>query len=154
ARILAAVWIAAAAMYLVVTELALTGLQARGAAIDIALIALWLTLRDREFRGWLWRTTLGQWSAIDRDTVRDPAEAGKYSRTVLIVLVVVAVSLTLQEYLGDRVYFERWFPAHGKPDKYYELESFAWWSGWRVTGYVVMPVVVLLAMRWGHHVMR
>src|SRR3954466_15805592 len=43
---------------------------------------------------------LDQWRAIDAETVRDPGDAGMTSATVLMVLVTVAGSLTLQEYLG------------------------------------------------------
>jgi len=145
--VLAAVWMGAALLYLAAFELPLTTWQHRELAAAIVLADLWLTLRDRAFRTWLWDTTLGQWPAIDRETERAPGEAGTYSRTVLAILVMVAVSLTIQEYIGDRSYFEKAFPVHGRVSQYYELQSFAWWSGWRVFGYVVMPVVLLLFLR-------
>ena len=66
---------------------------------------------------------------------------------MLFVLVVCAVSLTVQEYIGDRGAFERWFPARGVRDPYFELKSFGWWSSWRVIGYVIMPVIVIAVMR-------
>jgi len=147
ARVLAAIWIAAALLYVTATQFTLTVWQFRGAALAIVIAVLWLTLRDRTFRTWLFATTFGQWSAIDREVVREPADAGTYSRTVLLVLVMVAVSLTIQEYIGDRAYFERTFPVHGKISKYYELESFAWWSGWRMLGYVGMPMLLLVFLR-------
>ena len=31
-------------------------------------------------------------------------------------------------------------------DEYHTLKSFAWWSGWRFFGYVVIPVVAILLM--------
>lgn len=146
ARALAAIWIGAAAIYVVATQLALAQWQLRGAIAGVVGIDVWLTLRSRAFRTWLWQTAVGQFAAIDRETVRDPAEAGTYSRAALTILVTVAVSLTLQEYLGDRAHFERMFPVHGKIGTYRELESFAWWSGWRVFGYVAMPVLVLVSV--------
>jgi membrane protease YdiL (CAAX protease family) len=115
-------------------------------AIGIAGVVVTLTLWDRPFRAWLWDTTLGQWKHIDDETVRTPEEAGRFSWLVLAILVVVAVSLTIQEYIGDRSYFDRTFPVHGKIGKYYELESFGWWSGWRVIGYVVMPIALILCL--------
>jgi membrane protease YdiL (CAAX protease family) len=59
---------------------------------------------------------------------------------------VCAVSLTIQEYVGDRGAFERWFPPRGLRDSYFELEGFAWWSSWRVIGYVVLPLVMIALM--------
>jgi membrane protease YdiL (CAAX protease family) len=55
------------------------------------------------------------------------------------------VSLTLQEYVGERGFFVRHFPdlAGGE---YGELIRHAWWAGWRFLGYVVIPIAVILAM--------
>ncbi len=88
------------------------------------------------------KVSIDQWRAIDAETERTPEDAGRTSLRVLAILVTVAISLTLQEYIGDRGWFETHFPAVGAA-KYYELEAFAWWSGWRVFGYVVIPMVVL-----------
>jgi membrane protease YdiL (CAAX protease family) len=91
---------------------------------------------------WLHHFTLGQWRAIDRDSERDPPGTG-YGR-VLAVMLTVAIVLTLQEYLGDRSFFDRVWPAdkHGG-DPYWELKGFAWWAGWRCGGYVVLPIVTI-----------
>ena len=59
-----------------------------------------LGYRERPVRAWA-RLTVDQWRAIDAETPRDPAR-GTFDCRVLVVLVVVAVSLTLQEYIGDR----------------------------------------------------
>lgn len=142
-RIVAAIWVGAAACYFVSTKLALTTWQVRGAIAAIIVVDLSLTLSTRGLRSWLWAICFGQWAAIDRETDREPREAGTYSRGVLLILITVAVSLTLQEYLGDRVHFERVFPIHGKISAYRDLHSFAWWSGWRVFGYVGIPLLVL-----------
>jgi membrane protease YdiL (CAAX protease family) len=96
---------------------------------------------------WPWRflkrVSIDQWRAIDAETVRDHGQAGTVSWKVLVILVTVAVSLTLQEYIGDRGFYEHTFPPHGRADVYWELRGFAWWSGWRFLGYVVIPMIVL-----------
>jgi len=66
----------------------------------------------------------------------------------LVVLLVVAVSLTLQEYWGERAFFARLFPPPASIHestwaKYWELASFAWWSGWRLFGYLILPMIVI-----------
>jgi len=92
-------------------------------------------------RGWIRAVSIDQWRAIDRETVRAPADAGTTSVKIMIILVVVAVSLTLQEYVGSHDAYLRFFPNTGS--KYWELWGFAWWSGWRVLGYVVIPMITL-----------
>jgi membrane protease YdiL (CAAX protease family) len=120
----------------------------RNAAIASAVVAeIAFLLTHRKYRRWIQFLTIDQWRAIDAETERAPGEAGAASWKVLVVLVVCAVSLTLQEYLGDRGAYERWFPAHGVRDKYFELKTFAWWSGWRVIGYVIMPLAAIALMR-------
>ncbi len=113
--------------------------------VGTAVAEISFVLIDRKLRSWVKFLSVDQWKAIDAETVREPSEAGSSSWVVLVVLVVCAVSLTLQEYVGDRGWFERWYPRR-PGDLYYELKSFAWWSGWRVFGYVVMPLVAILAM--------
>ncbi len=123
------------------------GWQATSAMALIAILEIAYVLIDPVFRRWVAFLTIDQWRAIDAETDRAPGEAGAASWKVLVVLVVCAVSLTLQEYLGDRGAFERWFPPHGVRDKYFELKSFAWWSGWRVLGYAIIPLVTIVLMR-------
>jgi hypothetical protein len=120
----------------------------RRAVVTIVLVAgeLWFVLRDPKWRGWLAFLSVEQWRAIDAETVREPTDAGRTSWRVLFVLVTVAVSLTLQEYIGDRGFYEHHFPPKHL-DKYWELRGFAWWAGWRVLGYIVIPLVALVAMR-------
>jgi membrane protease YdiL (CAAX protease family) len=89
--------------------------------------------------------SIDQWRAIDRETERDDSQRGVFDWRVLVILVTVAVSLTIQEYIGDRGFFE----DHFKPDKldtYWELKGFAWWAGWRVIGYAILPMLVIVAM--------
>src|SRR4051812_41314475 len=90
------------------------------------------------------RVSIDQWRAIDAETEREPGEAGRASVQVLVVLLTIAAALTLQEYLGGHDTYERLFP----PDKsyYWELRGYAWWSGWRVFGYVIVPMLVLACL--------
>ncbi len=93
--------------------------------------------------GWLRAVSVDQWRAIDAETPGG-APRGDQRGTALAVLVTVAVSLTLQEYYGGRDTFERWFgDLRETGDAYWQLKGFAWWSGWRVLGYVVLPAIVL-----------
>ena len=85
-----------------------------------------------------------QWRAIDAETEREPGDAGRVSLQVLAVLVTVAGALTLQEYLGGHDTYERLFPPDGS--HYWELRGFLWWSGWRVFGYVIIPMIVLACL--------
>jgi membrane protease YdiL (CAAX protease family) len=120
--------------------------QAIAGTIAAVGAELAFVLLDPKLRSWVKFLTIDQWRAIDAETDRTPGEAGTFNPTILVVLVVCAVSLTLQEYLGDRGAFETWFPSKGR-DMYYELKGFAWWSGWRVLGYVIMPIIAIAFMR-------
>ncbi len=115
-----------------------------GVTIGAAVGEIAFVLLDPKLRSWMKFLSIDQWRAIDAETERTHVEAGNTSWVVLVVLCVCAVSLTLQEYLGDRGQFERWFL--GTRDRYHELKGFAWWSGWRVLGYVVMPIIAILCM--------
>jgi membrane protease YdiL (CAAX protease family) len=64
---------------------------------------------------------------------------------VLVILVTVAISLSLQEYYGERWLYQELFPYQAG-DQYWTLKGFVWWSGWRVFGYVILPVLTILAM--------
>ena len=93
--------------------------------------------------GWARAVSVDQWRAIDAET-EGGGPRGGFDGAALAVLVTVAVSLTLQEYYGGRDTFERWFGEYRTAaDPYWQLKGFAWWSGWRMLGYVVLPMVVL-----------
>jgi len=66
----------------------------------------------------------------------------------IVVFLVVAVSLTLQEYVGDRVSFRDLdlLPRTLRTGANWELWSWAWWAGWRVLGFLVLPATVVLLM--------
>ncbi len=75
----------------------------------------------------------------------------------LIALATGAVFLTLMEYFGgSRTYSElldAWAGPIGEPNFYDQLRhsefsrlfEFVWWAGWRVLGYLILPVVVIKA---------
>ncbi len=126
-----------------------------------------------ELLRWL---TVGQWEAIDREYLERPLAEPMPSNSktkrktkkgskdnkgnvpttsmatirfdwrVLIVLITAAVSLAFQEYYGDRSEFIHLFGAT-RSGKYFELESFGWWTGWRFLGYLVFPALVVVCMR-------
>ncbi len=121
----------------------------------------------RLFQRWV----LDQWRAIDeecrgegaldaahkpepkhrrRKSHQDAAALGSSARAIdwrpLIVLSVVAVSLTLQEYFGHRDTFVKLFPSPGCEAMLrgnWEIGAYVWWTGWRVFGYVLLPLAVL-----------
>ena len=74
-----------------------------------------------------------------------PAQPRGYDWRVLVILVTVAASLSLLEYYGGRNLYQALFPFE-KGDRYWTLKGFAWWSGWRVFGYVVLPMLTILCM--------
>jgi membrane protease YdiL (CAAX protease family) len=100
------------------------------------------------------RLLVSHWRAIDRERDEElraaPASAAPagYDRRPLVVLATVAVSLTLQEYFGERNVFVKLFPADEATwtGDYYLLWQFVWWSGWRLFGYVVLPVAAIWLM--------
>lgn len=108
-------------------------------------------------RAWNAINPLAHWRAIDAEWLEKPDEPkgrgkrapaaapGRYDYRPLVVLVVVSVSLTLQEYYGDRNVFMRLFPELSQGD-YGQLRGFVWWSGWRFAGYVLFPILAIWAM--------
>jgi uncharacterized protein len=59
----------------------------------------------------------------------------------IIAFLVVAVSLTLQEFFGDRITFRDLEVLHDSDA--WELWSWTWWAGWRVLGFLVLPALVV-----------
>ena len=124
----------------------------QGSAVAIAVAAVVVPLIVRSYRrgGLVGRIaaklTIEQWRAIDRDpgpgTVSEPRT---FDWRAGVILATICISLTLQEYVGQRELYRAWFADHAR-DRYYQLEAFGWWAGWRLLGYVVLPVLVILAM--------
>jgi membrane protease YdiL (CAAX protease family) len=119
------------------------GVVVSGGSVVAALVVLALALRVVPLPAVVRRISIDQWRAIDAETVRDPGDAGHLSVQVLMVLVTVAAALTLQEYLGGHDTYERLFPPGPHNGQSWELLGYAWWSGWRVFGYVIVPMLVL-----------
>ena len=90
------------------------------------------------------RVTVDQWRAIDDETERTPGGAGRLDWRVLVACVTVAVSLASQDHFGTADNYQTLFPDDGSP--YWELWGFAWWSGTRVVGYLVLPLIVIALM--------
>lgn len=82
------------------------------------------------------------------DGADEVARRGALFWRPLIILVTVAVSLTVQEYFGDRTTFYQTFPRGDADSKDWQLLSFAWWSGWRFIGYVIIPILSIYPMKW------
>jgi len=97
---------------------------------------------------WIKRVSIDQWRAIDRETVRSPEATGTTSLTILAILITVCISLTLQEYVGGHDTYNRLFP--NDRSRYWELWGFVWWSGWRVIGYVLLPMLVIVLLPGEH----
>jgi membrane protease YdiL (CAAX protease family) len=123
-----------------------TGVVVAAGTVIAGLVTIALCLRLPRVPALLRRFSIDQWRAIDAETVRaqDGSDAGQTSLQVLMVLITVAGMLTLQEYLGGHDTYERLFPRTAST--YWELRGYAWWAGWRVLGYVIIPMLVLACM--------
>ncbi len=99
---------------------------------------------------WFFRDT---WKAMDREAAFrriELAEAGEFDKRPLVVLVIVAVVMTMQEYYGGRYLYDEairpWLEqqeANGAAfihlARYDELYGYAWWIFARVIGYAIVP---------------
>lgn len=83
------------------------------------------------------------WQEIHDETIDRERRGWDYR--VLVVALVVALSLTLQEFFGDRGTFQRLLPGLRDHPRW-ELLGYVWWSGWRVFGLLVMPTIAVLCM--------
>ena len=100
-----------------------------------------MTRLSRALR-WL---TVDSWRAIDRATARLRADGSRLDWRPLVVLTTAVVVITLQEYYGSRQFFHELHPYEAGDDNWL-LKSYMWWSGWRVGGYVLIPLLVIWAM--------
>jgi len=91
------------------------------------------------------------WRDLNRQAFGDPEgeKARKAKRRapvvdhkVIVVFVIAALGLTLQEYFGDRTTLAAIWPA-ALTGPYGELHGFAYWSLWRFLGYAVIPGVAV-----------
>ena len=90
--------------------------------------------------------SIGTPAATARSTAASPAarpgRAGDTSLAVLAVMLTCCLVLTLQEYIGGSRHATR-ATSRTTAARYWELKGFAWWSGWRVLGYVIIPMIVI-----------
>ena len=89
------------------------------------------------------RFTVDQWRAIDDDT-EFSAQPG-FDAKILVILIVICVSLTVQQYFGDQDNYAHWFPRV-PGDKYFQLKELLWWIAFRVGGFLVVPALTIMAM--------
>jgi hypothetical protein len=95
------------------------------------------------------RWFLELWREIHEQSL-EPGRERRIDFRVLLVLITVAVSLSLQEFYGDRATFFRLMgPGWRESNPQAELWSFAWWSGARVFGFLVLPAAVVLFLMPG-----
>jgi len=99
---------------------------------------------------WFFRDT---WRALDREAASrriELVESGQFDPRPLVVLVITAVVLTMQEYYGGRALYDvairpwllRLETGGAKSiqlGRYDELYGYVWWIEARVLGYVVVP---------------
>ncbi|HVV87712.1 MAG TPA: type II CAAX endopeptidase family protein [Kofleriaceae bacterium] len=125
-------------------------LKGLGVALVVGSAFSAVAVRSYRRGGWLGRAvarvTIDQWRAIDED--RGPGANDRprgFDWKVAVILATVCISLTLQEYVGQRELYKAWF-SDRMHTHYFQLEAFAWWVLWRVIGYVVLPVIVILLL--------
>ncbi|MCS6856395.1 MAG: CPBP family intramembrane metalloprotease [Sandaracinaceae bacterium] len=91
------------------------------------------------------RFFLETWIEIDREAQREPLPF--YDFRPLWSLIVGAVCLSVMEYFGHTVHFVELANAYApqlKKSPFFELMGFAWWSLFRVFGYFVIPLLVVV----------
>lgn len=98
-----------------------------------------------------WRHPLA-WLRADLETLHHELvdrDRRRLDYRPIVVFIVVAVSLTLQEYYGGRRDAQALvdvLPRTLRGQDYWELRTYAWWAGWRVLGFLVIPTVTVLLM--------
>jgi hypothetical protein len=92
------------------------------------------------------RLLVTHWEQLNREAeVERRLHPGFDGRAVATILVVAAMCI-FQEYFGERWVLDTLF--HSKPDgRYHALLGFAWWSGAKVLGYLIVPCLTIKA--WG-----
>ena len=143
AKTIATALVCAGAIFALSQTLDARSLTFRLIAVAIGGGGLVGLLFDPEIRRWVRAVSIDQWRAIDRETSRQPEQAGMTNLRVMVILVTAAIALTLQEYVGSSDAFAKLVPYNGK---HWELQGFVWWSGWRVLGYVILPMIAILCM--------
>ena len=82
------------------------------------------------------------WEALNREAEEERRPlGGRFDGRALWIKILVALILVFQEYWGDRPTWHKLvprFPAH-----WMGLGEFAWWSGTKVLGYLIVPAIAL-----------
>jgi membrane protease YdiL (CAAX protease family) len=126
-----------------------------GIAVAVVGVAIAVLVWSRAKNNIFWRgvskLTVDQWRAIDEDrgpgALGSSAATGRPVLTIVVILITSCVTLTLQEYVGQRAQYEKWWPYDpATSSEYWKLRGFAWWAGWRVFGYLLLPMAVVLAL--------
>jgi hypothetical protein len=93
------------------------------------------------------RYLLGPWRRIATEAAEerraDGCESPRLDPRVPATLVLVALVMVFQEYYGDRDFFMRLFGERLAMHRYRDLLSFCWWTGSKLLGYIVVPLVAL-----------
>lgn len=143
-------WLLALALFYVLANVVTHYFKLVGAGT----VLLGLVLFNRVLWRLLSHTLVDAWKRINREArderlAQEQAGASELDYRPLVVMVTTAVSLTLIEYFGDRDTFRtavsHYYPAFFS-HRYYELAGFAYWTGFRVAGYVVLPWLTVLMM--------
>lgn len=93
--------------------------------------------------GLLKRYFLDIWASIDAEAAAERASLGKaVDHRPMWVLLLTAFILVFEEYWGDRGAFVRLFPEFAA-SYWGRLGEFAWWSGGKIVGYLVVPAIAL-----------
>lgn len=117
-------------------------------------LVLGLALFARPLGRLLDHALVGSWRVLEAEAAADRASnPGAFDRRPLVVLVTAAVALTLIEYYGTRGVFtslvERYWPVL-RQHRNWELYGYAYWSGFRVAVYTLLPwLAVHLFLRHG-----
>jgi membrane protease YdiL (CAAX protease family) len=94
---------------------------------------------------------VGAWKALnlEAEKMRAADPPGAFDYRPLVVLAVSAVVVTSLEYFGGRNVFQS-YVAKNHPalmrHALYQLMQFAYWSGFRVTVYIIVPWLTVLLM--------
>lgn len=98
----------------------------------------------------LYRHLVISWRMLDREGAEMRAADGeRFDYRPLVVLATSAVVLTMIEYFGDRNTYHVFMLKHARAftaHPLYNLSQYAYWSGFRVVFYVLLPWTVVLLM--------
>ncbi|MBW2734215.1 MAG: CPBP family intramembrane metalloprotease [Deltaproteobacteria bacterium] len=98
----------------------------------------------------LHRHLVTNWRVLDQEAAEARAADGdSFDFRPIVVLVTSAVVLTMIEYFGDRGTYHSFMLKHARAFtsyRFYDLTQYAYWSGFRIIFYVMVPWLVVLAI--------